>query len=244
MSHLRIGTSCAVIDENGHVLLSKRGDFGVWNLPGGRVDPGELLHEAAVREVREETGVECEVVRLVGLYFRAGYSRMDFLFQAKPVGGELVQSTLETTANAYFDPDDLPEEIFGDWRVRDAFKKRTQLHIHETPPHVMRMVRLKLALRWIGNLLRGRPEPRWHKFTVCATLESRGERTTLKVSGDEAPWEQLNKASGIYEPLCLTAYGQSPDGEFIELLFHRITQDRTCEHVERFTVMSDQRTKL
>jgi 8-oxo-dGTP diphosphatase len=54
----------AVIVDGGRVLLIKRGQpplQGRWSLPGGVVEVGETLHEALVREVREETGLEVEV---------------------------------------------------------------------------------------------------------------------------------------------------------------------------------------
>lgn len=55
----------AAVFRDGRVLLAKRGfapGLGLWSLPGGRVEPGETLAEAAVREVMEEVGVRAEVV--------------------------------------------------------------------------------------------------------------------------------------------------------------------------------------
>jgi ADP-ribose pyrophosphatase YjhB (NUDIX family) len=59
---INLGVNVAVI-EDGRVLLTQREDFPVWCLPGGGVDPGESLAQAAVREVREETGLEVELER-------------------------------------------------------------------------------------------------------------------------------------------------------------------------------------
>lgn len=55
----------AAVFRGGRVLLARRGfapGLGLWSLPGGRVEPGETLAEAAAREVREEVGVEAEII--------------------------------------------------------------------------------------------------------------------------------------------------------------------------------------
>lgn len=54
-----------VLDAAGRLLMVRRGhepDLGRWSLPGGRVEPGETDEQATVREVREETGLDVEVV--------------------------------------------------------------------------------------------------------------------------------------------------------------------------------------
>ena len=66
---LAVGCSAVLLDESGeNVLLTRRADNGQWCLPGGRVEPGESVAEACVREVREETGIQVQVVRLTGIY--------------------------------------------------------------------------------------------------------------------------------------------------------------------------------
>lgn len=64
---------CAVIvDDEGRVLLQKRADKDRWALPGGILEPGEHLHEALVREVKEETGIDARISRLTGVYASRG----------------------------------------------------------------------------------------------------------------------------------------------------------------------------
>jgi ADP-ribose pyrophosphatase YjhB (NUDIX family) len=57
-----------VVNEAGEVLLIRRSDNGNWALPGGAVDLGESVAQAAVRETVEETGVVCRITGLVGIY--------------------------------------------------------------------------------------------------------------------------------------------------------------------------------
>src|SRR6266545_2218105 len=52
----------------GAILLIRRSDNNNWALPGGAIDLGESLTQAAVREVQEETGITCEITGLVGIY--------------------------------------------------------------------------------------------------------------------------------------------------------------------------------
>jgi 8-oxo-dGTP diphosphatase len=90
----------AVIVQDGRVLLIRRGQpplFGEWSLPGGLLECGETLREAAVREAREETGLVVETVDMLGVYERVirsdegrvryHYVLIDFL--CRPLSGEL-----------------------------------------------------------------------------------------------------------------------------------------------------------
>jgi ADP-ribose pyrophosphatase YjhB (NUDIX family) len=60
--------SAIVTDHESRILLIQRTDNGYWSIPGGGMEPGESLRQAVAREVREETGMECEVTGLVGIY--------------------------------------------------------------------------------------------------------------------------------------------------------------------------------
>jgi 8-oxo-dGTP pyrophosphatase MutT (NUDIX family) len=65
---LLVFASACVRDQAGRVLWQRRADFGRWGLPGGVLELDESLPQCVVREVREETGLEVEPVRLTGLY--------------------------------------------------------------------------------------------------------------------------------------------------------------------------------
>lgn len=90
----------AVIVRDDRVLLIRRGQpplLGEWSLPGGVLECGETLREAALREAREETGMIVDVGEMLGIYERVirtddgrvryHYVLVDFL--CRPIGGEL-----------------------------------------------------------------------------------------------------------------------------------------------------------
>jgi ADP-ribose pyrophosphatase YjhB (NUDIX family) len=124
------------IIHDGKILLTRREDFEVWCLPGGGVEDGESLAEAAIREAKEETGLDVELTRLVGVYSRVGGMWNDMhavLFAAKPVGGELKTQPGETIEIAYFSPDNLPNEmLFGlKKRIEDAIRQVTGIAVKQ-----------------------------------------------------------------------------------------------------------------
>ena len=125
----KVAATC-IVERGEQVLLVKRGNepgYGLWSMPGGFVDRGEVLEEAAAREVLEETGLEVEIDRLVGLYSEAGHPVMVAAFAARELGGALKAGD-ETLDVGFFSPTDLPplafprdEQILARWRaMRDG----------------------------------------------------------------------------------------------------------------------------
>ena len=80
-----------ILERDGRVLLVRRGTepgLGLWSLPGGYVDRGEVVEEAAVREVWEETGLRTEVARLVGVFSEKGSPVVLVVYAGEIVEGE------------------------------------------------------------------------------------------------------------------------------------------------------------
>ncbi|MFE3216180.1 NUDIX hydrolase [Streptomyces antimycoticus] len=125
--------SAVVVDDAGRILLQRRRDNDMWALPGGVMQIGESLPDCAIRETREETGVDVEIVGIVGTYtnprhvfaYDDGEVRQEFsvCFVARPVAGRLAVSE-ESTDVRWFEPaevDALPmvpsiRKRVNDWR--------------------------------------------------------------------------------------------------------------------------------
>lgn len=126
-SRIKLGVAVLVRNGNNQVLLEQRSDCSLWGLPGGRIEPGESVREAAVREMAEETGLAIEVERLLGVYSEPTAGRIvtypeavvhaiDIFVEARAVGGTLRRSP-ESEALAFFDLDRLPAELVPSTRA-------------------------------------------------------------------------------------------------------------------------------
>jgi ADP-ribose pyrophosphatase YjhB (NUDIX family) len=65
---IAVAVSAVAEDDAGRILMIRRTDNDLYSIPGGQVEPGETLTQAAVREVKEETNVDIEIIDLIGLY--------------------------------------------------------------------------------------------------------------------------------------------------------------------------------
>ena len=115
---VRVGAYAVLVDDRQRILLAlcNEGPTPAWTVPGGGVEEGETPEEAAVREVREETGYDVELVRLLGedRFTVAARDRLDgsgralegirVVFEARIVGGELTDEVGGTTDEAAWIP--------------------------------------------------------------------------------------------------------------------------------------------
>lgn len=108
-----VAASAVIFDPAGRVLLSERTDGRGWNLPAGFVDRDEGPRGGIVREVKEETGLDVEVVQLVGVYDWPRHHRGDtrhlvsHCFLCRIIGGSLIP-TNEALQHGWFSPERLP----------------------------------------------------------------------------------------------------------------------------------------
>lgn len=114
----KAAVGAVVHNDDGKILLVRRTDSGIWLYPTGWADVGYSASEIAVKEVREETGILCEPLRLIALLdgMRLGFTRVplySLVFLCRAVGGELEAHPLETSDLGWFGQDELPQPLAG-----------------------------------------------------------------------------------------------------------------------------------
>lgn len=123
-----------IFNEKGEVLLQKRADCNKWGFPGGAVELGETPEMAAIREVKEETGLDVEVNKLIGIYTDSDVVCVNgdkvhsicIGYEMSIVGGELVCDKDETLELKFFSLNDMPELFCKQHEelLRDVKKRR------------------------------------------------------------------------------------------------------------------------
>ncbi|WP_370644515.1 NUDIX hydrolase [Sporosarcina sp. ACRSL] len=87
-----VSAATIVLNDQNEILLIK-GPMRGWEMPGGIVEEGESLKDAAIRETKEESGIDIEVLKFCGIFQNVNKSICNTLFLAKPIGGKLTTST-------------------------------------------------------------------------------------------------------------------------------------------------------
>lgn len=106
-------------DGNPAILLLRRAvepGLGAWDLPAGYLEPGESAEEGALRETREEAGLDVELVRLVGVYASREANAVSTIYLARPSAGQDVRTDAESSDHAWVRRDEM-----ATWLPRMAF---------------------------------------------------------------------------------------------------------------------------
>jgi 8-oxo-dGTP diphosphatase len=88
----RVVAACVIRNDSGEFLLVQEAQpkvYGLWNLPAGHVDKGESIELAAVREAKEETGLDVELIEKIGIWHGAVEEPIRHAFTVHVSGGEL-----------------------------------------------------------------------------------------------------------------------------------------------------------
>lgn len=120
--------ACVILEIGGKILLMRRkrpGGLERWLLPGGYVDEGEQVEQAAIREIREEVLLDITLDGLVGVFSYSGWPPVIIVYharldQARPQPGE------ETEDLDLFAPEDIPWDSLAFPSTRDALKAHIQ----------------------------------------------------------------------------------------------------------------------
>ncbi|WP_110927688.1 NUDIX domain-containing protein [Bacillus massiliglaciei] len=119
---IRAGVAIVILDEENSVLLQKRADVGLWGIPSGHVEVGETVAEAAIREVKEETNLEINIIKLIGVYSDPNSQVFTYpngkvihfittCFLAEIKDGELRCNSSESLDIQFFKQDALPQDL-------------------------------------------------------------------------------------------------------------------------------------
>lgn len=114
----KVAVGAVVSNDKDEILLVQRADSGIWLYPTGWADVGYSASEIALKEVKEETGIDCEVIRPIAVLdgMRLGFTHVplySLVFQCRAVGGELAAHPLECRDVGWFAVDTLPEPLAG-----------------------------------------------------------------------------------------------------------------------------------
>lgn len=144
----KVAIGAVVGNDAGELLLVQRADSGIWLYPTGWADIGYSPAEVAVKEVKEETGIECRVERLLMVLdgLRLGFTTVplySIVFLCRATGGELQAHPLETSDVGFFAADALPVPVagfeqWGDTAFRALRGEDVPVHFDDVRPETWR----------------------------------------------------------------------------------------------------------
>jgi ADP-ribose pyrophosphatase YjhB (NUDIX family) len=123
-----VGTIIRSTDGRRIVLVRRAIEpgYGKWVFPGGYVDRGEEIRAAAIREAREEAGLEVRLDRLINVYSYTGRVPVIIVFAATQIGGELAVDDEGLEARE-FEPDEIPWNDLAFRSTQEALREYLNL---------------------------------------------------------------------------------------------------------------------
>jgi len=112
-----VSAATIVLNDKREILLIK-GPLRGWEMPGGQVEEGESLKEAAIRETKEETGIDVEIIKFCGIFQNVRKSICNTLFLAKPIGGKFTTSSESLEVGFFPIEEALKMVTIGNFRQR------------------------------------------------------------------------------------------------------------------------------
>jgi len=122
----RLSVHAVITDEQNRVLqLRANYDGGRWGLPGGSLEPGETVHQALLRECKEELGCAVRVDAMTGMYYHQAYNSHACIFRCYLPAGSQIRLSSEHSAFHFFGLDELGP--VQQQRVKDCLEFDGQL---------------------------------------------------------------------------------------------------------------------
>lgn len=192
---LLVYATALIRDERGRVLFQHRGDFPIWGLPGGLLEPGESIRQTLVREAREETGFDVRPGRFVGLYtspeYNVHYGNGDVVqqvtacFECTVAGGDGRPDGTESLDQEFLPLDRAPNvfpwysQMLRDAELKEGPTRHDAGRAGDPNPHPEGLIRWLRT--FVGN------EPLLMPCACAVVLDDRG-RVLLHRRGDSGLW--------------------------------------------------------
>lgn len=199
----KVAAGAVVEHQGGIVLLRREIDprAGFWVHPGGFVDRGETLEQAAVRETREEVGLEVELLGLLGAFSFNDSEVVVVTYAARAIGGEPVVGD-ESLEVRTFDPQHLPWDDLAFPSTRLALKEYVRTMDTRQPVTPDRAITTEMSRALIASALRSVED---HRLTASPKVDLASEPTRLDILLDArtaaAKAKDVRTASLVYPQL-------------------------------------------